>query len=233
MALILGLDGGSTKTSSMILNTDTGEITESASGSSNYLDVGIEVSKINITKAVLGTIEKIKESKYQEELCIASSCFGFSGCDLDSDIDVYKEIIFTSELGSFLDKDRSIICNDSRIGLAAGSSNKNRMMLICGTGSNCYGVNEKGQEANVNGWDYILGDEGSGYSIAIKALRAIMRAYDGRGGKTILSETVLKYLRLSFEPELTSWVYKNTISKNDIAAIAFLEIGRASCRERV
>ncbi len=95
-------------------------------------------------------------------------------------------------------------------------------MLICGTGSNCYGINESGQEAGSNGWDYILGDEGSGYSIAIKALRAIMRAYDGRGDKTLLSDAVLKYLGLSSELELVHWAYKNTISKNDIAAITSL-----------
>ncbi|GAG73209.1 unnamed protein product, partial [marine sediment metagenome] len=29
-------------------------------------------------------------------------------------------------------------------------------MIICGTGSNCYGINEKGEEAKASGWDYIL-----------------------------------------------------------------------------
>jgi len=220
MALILGLDGGATKTGVMVLDTGTDKIIESVSGSSNYLNVGIEVAKNNIVKPVLDIVEEIKESKCLEKIFFASSCFGFSGCDLDSDLKTYKEIIFTSELDSFLDQDKALICNDTKIGLAAGSNNKNRIMIICGTGSNCYGINESGEEARSNGWDYILGDEGSGYSIAIKALRAIMRAYDGRGGKTILSENVLKYLGFSSEIELVRWAYENTISKNEIATVA-------------
>lgn len=35
------------------------------------------------------------------------------------------------------------------------------------------GVNESGTEVNSNGWDYILGDEGSGFKIGLKGLRAI------------------------------------------------------------
>jgi N-acetylglucosamine kinase-like BadF-type ATPase len=45
MSFILGLDGGATKTRAMILNTDTNEIIESVSGSSNYMNVGIELAK--------------------------------------------------------------------------------------------------------------------------------------------------------------------------------------------
>jgi len=219
MSFILGLDGGGTKTSVMILDTGTGEIIESVSGSSNYLSAGIEVAKQNIIKPVLGAIEKINESKFPGKVFFESSCFGFAGCDLESDVNIYRKIIFNSGLSNFLDPNKTIICNDSRIGLAAGSEYKNRLMLICGTGSNCYGINESGQEAGSNGWDYILGDEGSGYSIAIKALRAIMRAFDGRGDKTLLSNVVLEYLGFSSELELVHWAYKNIISKNDIAAI--------------
>lgn len=233
MSFVLGLDGGATKTRAMSLNTDTDEIVESVSGSSNYLNVGTEIAKNNIVKPVLEIVEKIKESKCQEKMFFESSCFGFSGCDLESDIDVYKEIIFNSELSALLNQDKAVICNDSKIGLAAGSDNENRVMLICGTGSNCYGVNESGQEARSNGWDYILGDEGSAYSIAIRTLRAIMRAFDGRGDKTLLSNAVLEYLGLSSELELVFWAYRNTISKNDIAIIASIVCSTANAGDQV
>jgi len=63
---------------------------------------------------------------------------------------------------------------DYVLGVDGGSDSKNGIMIICGTGSNCFGVNEEGKEAKVNGWDYILGDEGSGYEIGIKALGALI-----------------------------------------------------------
>ncbi len=233
MALILGLDGGASKTSVMVLDTDTDNIFESVSGSSNYISVGIEVAKKNIVKSVLDIIEKIKKSKCTKKVFFESSCLGLSGCDLESDINIYNKIIFNNELNNFFDPNKTIICNDSKIGLAAGSSNKNRIMLICGTGSNCYGINESGEEARSNGWDYILGDEGSAYSISIKALKAIMRAFDGRGEETSLSKNVLKYLGFSSELELVNWVYKNTISKNEIAAIASIVCNTADTGDQI
>jgi len=109
---------------------------------------------------------------------------------------------------------------DTRIGLAAGSDSKNGVMIICGTGSNCFGVNEEGKEAKVNGWDYILGDEGSGYEVGTKALRALMKAYDGRGESTLLSKTILEDLNIKNVSELIRWAYGDPFFKDKIAAIA-------------
>jgi N-acetylglucosamine kinase-like BadF-type ATPase len=76
-------------------------------------------------------------------------------------------------------------------------------MIICGTGSNCVGINEEGKEAKANGWDYILGDKGSWYKIGIKVLRALMRSYNGRGSDTLLSKTILEDLSIGSVLELT------------------------------
>ncbi|MBA7602935.1 hypothetical protein ES703_10031 [subsurface metagenome] len=113
-----------------------------------------------------------------------------------------QALIFDSKIKGYLDPASTIMCNDTRIGLAAGSDSKNGVMIICGTGSNCFGVNEEGKEAKVNGWDYILGDEGSGYEVGIKALRALMKAYDGRGESTLLSKTILEDLNIKNVSEL-------------------------------
>ncbi|HAJ96072.1 MAG TPA: hypothetical protein DCP02_07555, partial [Actinobacteria bacterium] len=130
------------------------------------------------------------------------------------------KIIFNDEIKDHLNPASTIICNDTRIGLAAGSDNKNRIMVICGTGSNCFGINESGEEAKVNGWDYILGDEGSGYEIGIKALRALMRAYDGRGKNTLLSKTILKDLGIKNIEELIKWAHDVSLTKDKISEIA-------------
>jgi len=233
VSFILGLDGGATKTSVMILDTDSDKIFESLSGSTNYKAIGIKVTEDNIVKPVLDLVQIIEGSTNQKNIRFESSCLGFSGCDLDSDVEIYKKIIFKSKLKSFLDPDKTIICNDTKIGLAAGSNSKNRVMLICGTGSNCFGINEFGKEGNANGWDYILGDEGSSYSIAIKALRAVMKAFDGRGEKTIISGNVLELLNLKSELELFEWVYKKTTSKKDISSIACIVCQAANKGDKI
>ncbi|GAA1983873.1 N-acetylglucosamine kinase [Microbacterium pumilum] len=44
--------------------------------------------------------------------------------------------------------------------------------------------------ARVDGWGYLMGDAGSGYWIGREALDAVMRAYDGRGPQTRLTDVV-------------------------------------------
>lgn len=113
-----------------------------------------------------------------------------------------------------------MIYNDTRIGLEAGSSSKNKIIVIAGTGSNCFGVNEEGKEAKANGWDYILADEGSGYKVSIKGLRAVMRDYDGRGEKTLLSKTILDELGFKNILDLSEWAYKKPFSKEKLGSLA-------------
>jgi N-acetylglucosamine kinase-like BadF-type ATPase len=220
MAYILGFDGGATKSIAMILDTDSGKKTEEMSGPTNFRANGLEETKKNIVKPVSGLVNKIKDNSGKRDILFQSACFGFSGCDVDEDYQVYKDMLFQSEIGDLLDPDHTIVLNDVIIGLAAASQNKNRMILNCGTGSICYGENASGEKTRVNGWDYILGDEGSGYSISIRALRAVMQAFDGRGEKTCLSGMVLKSLGLDSEEDLVNWAYDKKTSKEDIASIS-------------
>ena len=217
MDLILGVDGGGTKTIAQITDLSGQLLAESKSGSSNYKSIGMEDAKININSAVLGAVRNLKTSS---NIFFKSSCFGISGNDSREDKNIYYKIIFNNKIKHYLNPSKTIICNDTRIGLAAGSDSKNGVMIICGTGSNCFGINEEGKEANVNGWDYILGDEGSGYEIGIRALKALMKAYDGRGSATLLSKTILEDLGIKDVRGLIGWAYKDSFSKDRIAAIA-------------
>lgn len=214
---ILGIDGGGTRTTACLADLEGRIVQEYLTGSSNYKSVGINNVRDNINNAVLGVINKSGE---EDKIIIESACFGIAGNDTDNDLAIYKKIIFNKRLDAFLDPRKTKICNDSRIGLEAGSISENRIMIICGTGSNCFGINRFGKEAYAGGWDYILGDEGSGYDIAIKALRAVMKSYDGSGKKTILNKKILKYLGLNSELEIVEWIYKKDISKEIISDIA-------------
>ena len=62
-----------------------------------------------------------------------------------------------------------------------------------GTGSMARGWARDGGEAGAGGWGATLGDEGSGYWISIKAMTAILQAYDGRIGETMLTQPVLAH----------------------------------------
>ena len=53
------------------------------------------------------------------------------------------------------------------------------LLVIAGTGSVIYGRTFNGAAIRAGGWGYLLGDEGSGYAIGVRGLRAVCRAYDG------------------------------------------------------
>jgi N-acetylglucosamine kinase-like BadF-type ATPase len=227
---ILGVDGGGTKTTVLITDIKGNHIAESESGSSNYKSVGIEVARENISKAMLEAIEKMNSV---EKFTFKGACFGISGNDFSEDRKIYHKIIFAGKIKDYLNPSRTIICNDTRIGLAAGSDSKNGIMIISGTGSNCYGINEKGEEAKVNGLDYILADEGSGYEIGLKALKALIRAYDGRGESTLLLKTILEDLKIKNVTELVKWAHSGLFFKEKIAAIAKTVCNTAKMKDRV
>ena len=230
MDYILGVDGGGTKTTVLITDIKGNSIAESRSGSSNYKSVGTKIAGENISKAILKAIEEMNSS---EKFTFKGACFGLSGNDFSEDKKIYHKIIFVGKLKDYLDPSKTIICNDTRIGLAAGSDSKNGIVIMSGTGSNCYGINEKGEEARVNGLDYILADEGSGYEIGLKALKALIRAYDGRGEDTLLLKTILEDLKIKSVTELVKWAHSGSFFKEKIAAIAKTVCRTAKMKDKV
>lgn len=230
MKYILGVDGGGTGTQARICNEHGDILSEEVAGPGNYKNVGIKEAELNITNAVLGAINKINSSNIN---FFESSCFGLSGIDCDRDKQIYEKIILSSKLKRFLNIHSNIICNDSLIGLVAGTDSKNAIIIICGTGSTCFGVNENGVQARVNGWDFILGDQGSGYAIGIKALRAVLKAYDGRSVDTLLSQSILEYLGLNDISDLINWTYLRPFSTDRFADLARVVCKTAEMKDRV
>lgn len=92
------------------------------------------------------------------------------------------------------------------------------ILLISGTGSIALARSADGRWVRAGGWGALLGDEGSGYGIGLAALRAAVRAHDGRGPGTSLLETVLAHAGVSDPEDLIAWA--DRARKADIAALA-------------
>lgn len=63
------------------------------------------------------------------------------------------------------------------------------VVAVCGTGSGFFGTDGK-RVANAGGCEYLGSDEGGAVDIGLRALRAAVRATDGRGPATALVETL-------------------------------------------
>lgn len=100
-----------------------------------------------------------------------------------------------------------------------------RVLVVSGTGSCCFGRAPDGRTVRLGGWGHVLGDRGSGYDIALGALKAVIFAGDRTGTWPPLGRRILRTLALNEPADLVGWVQR--ASKADIAALA-LEVFRAS-----
>ncbi len=93
-----------------------------------------------------------------------------------------------------------------------------RVLVLSGTGSCCYGRNSAGKTAKIGGWGHILGDKGSGYEIALRALKAVVFFYDRDGAWSRLGRQLLQRLQFNEPNELIAWA--QTAEKSQIASLA-------------
>lgn len=210
MNYIIGIDGGGTKTLALLADLDGHVIARSASGPSNYNAVGFESACAALEDAI-NTVRQDHPGK------VSALCLGLAGVGREDDVEQFR--LWAIE--KFPDTAVKVV-NDAEILLAAGSPTGAAIALICGTGSIVYGRTAMGELIRAGGWGYLFGDEGSGYSIGAAALRAVMKAYDGRGDSTLLVVLVLARRSLISPPELVRNIYGAEAPRLEIATLADL-----------
>lgn len=215
MSYLIGVDGGGSKTRALIAGPDQKLLGHGNAGSSNYHAVGIEAACAALDQALLAAFASAQLEPRPKQVSMA--CFGLAGVDRPADQEPLQAWARSRWPGMPV-----VFVNDARLALAAGTPEGWGIAVICGTGSILYGRSPQGQAARAGGWGYLLGDEGSGYDIGLTALRAVMRAADGRDRQTLLSEMVLEHWSLGSVSDLVQKVYDPATVKTSIASLAGL-----------
>ena len=112
-----------------------------------------------------------------------------------------------------------VIDHDLRTALYSGLPDGKGIVLIVGTGSAAWGVDKKGKEVLVSGWNHWLGETG-GYELGIKAIIAATRSVDGRGEKTVLEKIVAEKFALKDFEEISSLVKAPFVDSPKIASLS-------------
>ena len=113
------------------------------------------------------------------------------------------------------------LLGDQEIALA-GAVEGPGAILIAGTGSVCLAKNETGDTFRSGGYGYLIDDCGSGYAIGRDILASVVRAEDGRGPATCLTEAVYRELSVKNVGQMITWLYSPDTGKKQIAALAAL-----------
>jgi N-acetylglucosamine kinase-like BadF-type ATPase len=211
---VLGIDAGGTKTVALLADAHGVVLGEGRAGGANLQAHG----ELEVEKVLHHVIDLAREG---HGVTPAAVCLGLAGVDRDGDGEVIRSIM--RRLGF---RERTLIVNDALIALVAGvplrqgrDTVSQGVVLISGTGSIAYGVNSRGQAARAGGWGTSLGDEGSGYWIGRRALKAVARDADGRGPHTRLTSLVLAHFSLSRPEQLVSEIYDHATGKRAIASL--------------
>jgi N-acetylglucosamine kinase-like BadF-type ATPase len=207
--LLLGIDGGGSKTRALLADRTGKPIGSGSAPSSNYQSVGWEAATGALHTAIGAALQHAAPNDR-----VVAACFGLAGVDRPADHEAYSTWI-----GKQGYTPRFTIVNDAELVLAAGTPSGWGLALICGTGSICYGRAPDGRSARAGGWGYLLGDEGSGYDIGVQALRLATQTADGRANAHTVLSAILEHWQLNNPSELIGYVYQSETTRATVAAL--------------
>ncbi|MEG8980372.1 BadF/BadG/BcrA/BcrD ATPase family protein [Priestia megaterium] len=212
MNYIIGVDGGGTKTEAIAYDLDGNILSQSKTGYGNLL-IDKEKATYNILDAIKQCIDDLplKGCRY--------IYMGLAGYEGVSD----KAFLKNSLLDSFNVPFK--IVSDAVIAHAALLKGEDGILTISGTGSISIGIN-KDLQCSCGGWGHILGDEGSGYWIALQAFIQMCRENDHDLPISPLSKEILEKLHYYDIPEIKKFVY--SASKGEIASFVPIVVDQAS-----
>src|ERR1039458_10144833 len=203
--LLIGVDGGATKTIAAAFDLDTGTVAAAETGPSNPEAVGYDAAAASINEAISGVLGGGKP--------VAAAVLGVAGIDTD---DEQKRLLSgVTKLSTPV----LLAVNDVVAAWAAGSLAAPGIAAISGTGSNTFGVNSRGAAWRCGGWGHIVGDEGSGYMIAVNGIRTVLAYRDGRNDWTSLVPRLLDFYRLQHIEDIKPIIYRD-FNKARIASFA-------------
>lgn len=178
MSVVLGIDGGGTRTrASIVAEGKTLAFVES--GSIKRLRVGAEVAESNL-RTILKDV--FAQATVKE---IDAASVGVASATMPGVPEWIEAVLRDFRI------DCVEVVGDEVIALDAAFKGGPGILQIAGTGSNCIGRAPDGSRESAGGWSSRLGDEGSGYWIGLHAVRRGLHAHD-REEPTRILETVGK-----------------------------------------
>lgn len=214
--VVAGIDGGGSSTRASIVNEKGVILGEAKAGPSSYSSVSLETLKDNIQKA-LDEALRSANTLCTGEVKLDAIFIGLGGVETAQDKETVRNLV--SEF-SIVDKGQIFVENDTRVSLAGGLAGRAGLSLIVGTGSVCYGRTEDGREWKAGGWGHLIDDPGSGYYLGLNGLIAMVRAVDGRGIASPLTEALFRHLQLKEINEIMYILYQKKFTRTDVAALA-------------
>lgn len=180
---IIGIDGGGTRTRGILYRN--GEIqARSNAGTTRVGTVGVGES----SERILNVITDLCAQKDLDTAELDAVVVGLAGVWLDEEKKRSTQLIKTLARTQKMTLNDLIVISDAELAVEGAFNGDNGIVMIVGTGSIGLGKLGKDKLIRCGGWGIELDDEGSGAWIGREGLTAVVRAIDGRGNPTALTQ---------------------------------------------
>jgi N-acetylglucosamine kinase-like BadF-type ATPase len=224
--LLLGVDGGGTTTRAWLAvgssmagwtgpdvsgDADTPRILgRGLAGPGNVRAAGFEAAVANVALAVARAFEDARLSPTM----VSAACMCLAGAGRAEEQGKITDWATAQGLAR-----RCRVVHDGQALLAGGNTDWG-IALISGTGSLAWGRDDAGNETRSGGWGYLIDDLGSGYKIGLSCLQCVVRAADGRGDPTALTEAVFERWKIESAADIVRLVYDGPAGRQRVSQLA-------------
>lgn len=221
MSLYLGIDGASIRTT-VIAADERGKILAKITGGSiDYKTLGMTDARKNLKNIMKELYAKIGEEDFKC-VCIGSSAINSRASD--------KE---TSALtANIIEADNIILDSSIFTAMQCMLDNGPCALVISGIDSMVAARNSKGKITRAGGWGYLLGNEGSGYSIALDAIKYAIRAFEGSEQPTKILDDMIEYFNLYSPQDFRDKFFDPVTERSKISAFASRVFSCASAGDK-
>jgi N-acetylmuramic acid 6-phosphate etherase len=201
--MILGIEGGGTKTTWALLDPRGKVRVEgiTTAGNTQHLN----------DRQLRDLFQEIKRQGAVNPDAIGGA---FAGCHLETERQRIREALKKAWPSA-----RKIVVGEDTLSAFAGAhGDAEGIIVIAGTGSNVMGK-KGGRSRKAGGYGHLFADPGSGYDLARRGLEAVYSYYDATGKTTPLGRIFLRHSGQNTLEELVPWALERG-SKTEVAALA-------------
>lgn len=195
-SIVVGIDGGGTKTRALLADDRGERIAEAIGAGSAVRPNDIERS----AGIIAGVVRDALEIGERENVRPRVLCVGVAGVGREPERQELWEALVAHQLA-----EEVVVQTDLAVALDDAFGDRPGVLLIAGTGSSAFGRGPTGATARCGGWGPVIGDEGGGAWIGRRALSVVAAASDGREPETALTGAVLTAVEASEAADLIRW----------------------------
>lgn len=208
--LFLGIDGGGSKTTAVLMDGAGVEVGRGSGGPGNIATMRSSALRASLEDAI-GAARLA--AGVEAEARYAGVCAGMAGYSAEA-----RRPEFIGLLQALTATEGCALEPDYVVAFWGATHGDPGIVVIAGTGAVVYGRNEEGKTDREDGLGFLLGDRGSGFNLGLRVLRYTLEQWK-LGVRDPLTEAVLGYTGATSQEQIVQWLYGD-FSPARVAALA-------------